>query len=153
MMLIISFCVSISWKRPVRRIISHVRGSRSLRKKRIKPNTTPTWARANCPRFSRRERKPHRNAARSLSNETFYTNIAILQLKTIMYESFTAVLAGTWSLWEGSRGCHWLCTTIHGGNGVCVRPITGGGEEEDQLPETNLPVHSQTPRHYQQWEV
>lgn len=78
MMLIISFCVSISWKRPVRGIISHVRGSRSLRKKRIKPNTTPTWVRANCPRFSTRERKIHRSAARSMSNEAFYTYILYL---------------------------------------------------------------------------
>ncbi len=58
----------------MRRIISHVRQSRALRKKRIKPNTTPSWARANCPRSSRPERKPRRSAARSGSARTPWTH-------------------------------------------------------------------------------
>lgn len=57
------------------------------------------------------------------------------------------------ALRESPGGRVGLHATLHGGDGGYLWAGTGGGEEEDELPEADLPVHPQTPGRHQQREV
>lgn len=63
------------------------------------------------------------------------------------------ILSGPCPLREGPGGGEQLCSSLHGGDGVRLWPITGGGAQEDCISQTGFPLHPQTPGHYQQWEV
>lgn len=57
------------------------------------------------------------------------------------------------ALRESPGGGVGLHATLHGGDGGYLRAGAGGGKEEDELPEANLPLHPQTPGRHQQREV
>lgn len=57
------------------------------------------------------------------------------------------------ALRESPGGCVVLHATLHGGDGRHLRAGTGGGEEEDEFLEADLPLHPQTPGRHQQREV
>lgn len=57
------------------------------------------------------------------------------------------------ALRESPGGRVVLHAALHGGDGGHLRAGAGGGEEEDQLPEADLPVHPQTPGRHKQREV